>query len=446
MSPSASNSGSFDYDVLVVGGGPAGATAALRAASNGQRVAILEKASHPRFHIGESLLPRQMMLVRELGLEPILADVPRVPKRGASFAMGDDSEPTSFPFSIGLVDAPSDTLNVERAGFDRALAGAAVSAGATLFERAEVRRIDQLDGDGVRLTARVNGGERGFRGRFLLDASGQSTVVGRHLGIRERLPDLERVAYFGHFEGVERDEGELGGYPLIVMCREGWFWLIPIDERRTSVGLVMAASVAKQVNVPPKRLLAWGIENCPLVRNRTRNAVTAGENHVIADFSYRCSRFAGPGYFLVGDAATFVDPIFSTGVSMAMMSGVRAADAVKAIHEGREPVREQRDYSRFVDGSSQAFLRLVRGYYRHSFRELFLNQQGPFSVHRAVISVLCGHVFPKPSLALRWRLRFFELAMSIQGRVPLVPRRPDFSLVEHAEATSGLLPTTSTLA
>ncbi len=215
------------------------------------------------------------------------------------------------------------------------------------------------------------------------------------------------------------------------MCREGWFWLIGISERKTSVGFVTRPQFVKQIQAPPDRLLRWAIERCPVVRHRMRNSMGPNTNEVLSDFSYTCAPHAGPGYFLVGDAGCFLDPIFSTGVTLAMMGGREAVRHSIDILTGRAPAAAAaRAYCRFVEGSTNVFWRLIRNYYRHAFRELFMNGQGPLRVHKAVISILAGEVFPKPPWALRWRLRFFELCVGLQRFVPLCPRRPEYSLVD----------------
>jgi flavin-dependent dehydrogenase len=301
------------------------------------------------------------------------------------------------------------------------------------------------EGQAVRRILRLADGEvaiesedgRTYTANVLIDASGQATLVGKHLGTRQVLPGLKKVAYFEHFTGVARRSGVEAAYPTMVMCDEGWFWIIPFDEEKTSIGLVLDADVARQAGVPAARMLTWGIERCPLMRERMAAAQGPELNQVTADFSYRCSPYAGPGYFLVGDAATFVDPIFSTGLCLAMMGAEEVAQGVVAmLRHGTPPARVRRRYVRYLEASSKPFFAMVRLYYDHSFRELFLNGEGPFDVHKASLSVLAGSVFPRPVFALRWRLALLSLFALLNRRVPLVPRRRHFSLLAGESSAS----------
>jgi flavin-dependent dehydrogenase len=203
---------------------------------------------------------------------------------------------------------------------------------------------------------------------------------------------------------------------------------------RVSVGLVLDAETSRRVDVPAREMLRWGLSRCPFARELTRSAALPEHNRVAADFTYTCRPYAGPGYFLIGDAATFLDPVFSTGVCLGMKSAASAAQAATRLLVGKEnPAEVRREYARDLDKVSSTLFRLIRRYYSHSFRELFLHGQGPFEIHRAVIAALTGDVFPRPRFSMRWRLLLFDLFVEIQRRVELAPRREVFSLLEDRD-------------
>lgn len=417
---------SGSVDVLVVGGGPAGSTAAMCAARAGMRVVLIEKAMHPRFHVGESFLPRTLELIRSLGLEEDLSRIPRTRKVGASLMFADDAGPMDFFFEDGLLSRGSESFNVERAPFDAMLLHAAARAGADVREGVTVEEIESLQAGDVR----VRTSEGMVQARLLMDASGQGTVVGRKLGTRRGIAGFQKVAYFGHLHGIARREEPRGGMPIFAMCEEGWFWLIPLDGGRTSVGAVLDASVARVAGVPARRMLRWACGRCPSVWSLVGEADMSAANRVLADFSYACAPYAGDGYVLVGDSAVFIDPVFSTGVCLGMESGVMAAKlAPEMLAGGARARRAEAEYHAFVDGVSSLYLRLVRGFYAPAFRELFMRGRGPLGVHRAIMSMLAGHVFPRAPLSVRWRWRVFEGLLALHRRVGIVERREGWSLL-----------------
>ena len=419
---------SADFDALVVGGGPAGATAARQLALRGRRVALFEKERFPRFHVGESFLPRTMMLLRQHGLGERVQTLPQVEKRGAQFLIGDGSAGNDYWFKTALVhETEDDTFNVERSLFDRTLLDAAREEGVEVHEGARVEGLERLaDGD---VAMRV--GDALYTGRVLVDATGLFTHLGRHFALRRVHPKLRNVAYYGHFRNVDRRPGIEGGFVTIVMCDEGWFWIIPLNDQITSIGLVMEERHARRTGVAPKERLHWGIRNCPVVAERCRSAQYPEQTYITADYSHSCRPYSGPGFFLIGDAATFIDPIFSTGVTLGMMTGERAAQLIDEVLDGRLTARRaRRRYQHFIRGSTRPYFRIAEAYYDHSFREVFLQGQGPFDLHRAVVAVLAGHTFPRPVFAVRWRLALFHLLVTLQKcGLPVVPRQRRFSLL-----------------
>lgn len=418
-----------DFDAVILGGGPAGATAGIELARSGRRVLLLEKQVFPRFHVGESMMPVGRDMIHRLGLADQLATLPQVPKHGAEFGFPGtpDDETLRFAFTQSLSEGPIVSMNIERSHHDKMLLDAAREAGCDVREGVRVEAIERLAHHDV--AVRV-GGEV-VRAKWLLDASGQATVVAKHLGTKRGIPSLRNTAFFGHFTGVERLRGDEEGYPTIVMFDEGWFWIIPINDTVTSCGLVMHQDAVKRAGVPSRQMLRWAVERCPLVARRMRDATFPETSHCVSDYSYRCEPYAGPGFFLVGDAATFVDPIFSTGVALGMASGIEAAKLIGAIDTGTlTPQAAQKRYIRFVKGSTKLLFELVHNYYDHSFRELMMNGTGPAQMHRAVISLLAGHVFPRPAWRLAWRLRLMQFNARLQRYVSLVPRHATYSLFD----------------
>lgn len=410
------------YDVLVVGGGPAGSTAATLLQKKGFRVALLEKEKFPRFQIGESLLPYNNDVFRDLGLTDRLEAQAFVPKFGATFLTGDGQRAHSFRFGRTLPKCYARSYQVKRADFDTVLLDHARSSGVEVFEETAVSSVDLSDPKRVVARASHEGGEaRTFEARFIVDASGHGTVVGSRLGMKVESESLKKISFFAHYADVRPDpDGRPSGDTVIVVVRDGWFWMIPLSDGSVSVGLVTDREAYKASGLTPEALLDQMIRRTPYVAARMDEARRIGAVRARKDFTYRMRELTGSNFALVGDAAGFIDPIFSTGVFMAMRSAQITAEAVEAyLNSGnRAPLR--RYSSQFVR-AYEKYLRFVSNFYTREFIEVFLQPSDRFGILPVVIDILAGSVFEKRRD--RFKLWAFFTLVKLQRRLGIIAPR-----------------------
>ncbi len=411
-----------DYQVLVAGGGPAGSTAAALLARRGHTVLLLERERFPRFHIGESLLPLSGGVLDQLGVTAELRAAGHVEKRGATFETEDRGLRARIDFATAPGVHEPRAWQVPRAEFDHALLRRARALGTEVLESARVTDFE-LGRHGVRLTFTEGRREQRVRGLALLDASGRSGLVARRLGLRVPDPALKKIALFAHFRGVERLGGEaLGDIHVIARRDGGWAWAIPLSGGVTSVGFVFDHDEhVKEVAEAPSACLARWIAATPAVAHIMERAELAGPARFEGDFSYSARAHAGDGFALLGDAAAFLDPVFSTGVQLALSSGAEAArDLDRALTRGRPiDARAFRRSTRAHQRRLRTYRKLVLGFYEPAFRDLLFRPERWPAGARALAAVLAG--LDRPALPTRARLAVFQALVALNARFPLVP-------------------------
>jgi len=344
------------YDVVVVGGGPAGSGSAGLLALDGHRVLLLEREKFPRYHIGESLITGVWPTLDRLGLRDRMESLGFQRKYGGSLRWGAGGmKPWSFEFREASGGRYEHAYQVRRADFDALLLDRARELGVCVLEGAAVRE-PVLDADrvvGVRYQVRGEDEVHEARARLVVDASGQQRWLGRHFDMVGWHEDLRNVAAWSYFEDGLRYEGEAEGNILTENRPYGWLWYIPLSRRITSIGYVTPTSRLVESGLTPERLLDQQIAESSEVARLTAGARRVDVYRTTRDWSYTCERFAGPGYALVGDAAAFIDPLLSTGVTLAMRG---AATVARAVHESLVDPTLERDAMRTYEASYRGFL------------------------------------------------------------------------------------------
>jgi flavin-dependent dehydrogenase len=406
------------HDVIVIGGGPAGSTAATLLAQRGFDVMLVERERFPRFQIGESLLPYNNDLLDRLGVTPKLERGEFFPKYGAEFVTADGKIGYTFRFDRNLPEAYHRAFQVKRSEFDLLLLRNAASSGVEVCEETAVTSV-QLD-DPKRAVVQLANGQVA-EARFVIDASGHGSIVGQRYGGKSELEELKKVAFFAHYRNVPRPPGRDAGNTIIVVLRDAWFWLIPITSELMSVGLVVDREHVRRCGLQPDELLARTIAETPYMAERMVAAERVTQVYARKDFSYAMKRMVGKNFALVGDAAGFIDPIFSTGVFMAMKGADVAAAAVeRRLRSGSMRLLQQ--YERAVNRALHRYFRFISNFYRREFLEVFMQPQPKFGLLQAIVGVLAGNIFTK-SLPDLMRLELFFALVRIQRRHGVIAPR-----------------------
>jgi len=405
-------------DVIVIGGGPAGSTAATLLVRKGFSVSLLEREHFPRFQVGESLLPYNNELLRRLGVVDELDAGEFHPKYGAEFLTGDGKLSYTFRFDRNLPrEEHQRSYQVRRATFDHLLLRNAVRSGVDVREGTAVASVDLSDPERASVT--TASGER-LEARFVIDASGHGSVVGHRVGGKADIEALRKIAIFAHYRRVPRAEGRDAGNTVIVVLRNAWFWLIPVTKDVMSVGLVVDRDHLTSCGLKPEELIEQTIAGTPWLVERMKEATRETPVYVRKDFSFAMQRLVGPNFALVGDAAGFLDPIFSTGVFMAMKSADIAADAVVERLTSAK-MGSLRRYQRDMSDALRKYFRFIENFYRPEFLEVFLQPADHFGLVQVIVGILAGNVFA--SRGDRFKLWLFFTLVRLQKATGVIAQR-----------------------
>lgn len=459
------------FDAVIIGGGPAGSTCAYKLASQGHSVLLLEKSQFPRFHIGESMVPYITKLLEMIGVLDKVKDAKFVKKPGVEFFSKETGDLRRQNFG-NLADGQNPTsYNFDRARFDKILLDHANDSGAQVLQEANVKKLI-LDGDRVvGVEYQHQGKKYEVRAPYVIDASGRAGIIDKHFHIRKMNKKLENVVVFQHYKNVVKENNPAVEGDVIFSAHEdGWLWGIPLanpkknkvsSERSVfekfqsfvdtllnrksaeyevfSVGAVMPKSILKKSN--PKKVFDAHCKKAPRIKDAIKGAKPVFRKpKVESDFCYYSEQFTGPGYFVIGDAACFVDPVFSGGVFLSMICGLKAAEAIDAIFKGKDKDKECEYFENFCKTGYDTYYRVVYSYYNEFKRDM--NRMGlelPGGFH-FVLQTFAGDFWGEPDQPVLSYLRSKEEWNTFEKPFELIFDCPIYPDVHYKAADIPNLP------
>lgn len=392
-------------DVLVIGGGPAGSTVAPLLAQKGYKVVLIEKARHPRFHIGESLLPANLPIFEQLGVADDVAAIGMV-KNAAEFNSPWHAHQQRFYFADAWDKSLPSAYQVRRSEFDEVLIKNAAKKGVEVYQECKVKNVCLESKEKVLIDVERNDGSLvNWTARFVVDASGRDTFLANKLQIKHKNPKHNSSSVYAHFSGATRNEGDDEGNIAIFWFEHGWFWFIPLADGTTSIGMVTWPYFMKtKGDRSLDQFLLEGIKLCPLLESKLLDAKMVSGAEATGNFSYVSERCYGRNYLLLGDAFAFIDPVFSSGVLLAMNSGVIGAETVDECL--KNPAGASKTLAKFdkaMRHGPKEFSWFIYRVTNPTLRDLFMNPRNIFRMKEAILSVLAGDIFGRTPI---WRSIF----------------------------------------
>jgi flavin-dependent dehydrogenase len=416
----ASNDDRQHCDVLIVGGGPAGSTAAALLARQGRQVVVLEKAHHPRFHIGESLLPANVALFDKLGVREQVERI-GMPKWGIEFISTEHTHSSFLEFADAWDKSMPYAWQVRRSVLDELLFRHAAASGARTIEGCRVTQVT-FEPEGVLADAVNDDGRKSrWHARYLLDASGRDTLLAAKMGLKKKNDKHGSAAIFGHFHNAKRLQGKLEGNISIYWFAHGWFWFIPLSDGSTSVGAVCWPYYLKSRDKPLREFFYDTIALAPGLQDRLRDAQLIDDMvYATGNYSYASTRACGERHALLGDAFAFIDPVFSSGVYFAMRSAFAGAElaATELDDPQAAPAARQR-YQALAETGPREFSWFIYRMTNPAMRELFMYPRNPLRVKEALLSLLAGDIHDRTPI---WRALAMMKAIYYMTCVRMAPR------------------------